>query len=313
MPPAPSDGGTAAAFAAVVCTRNRAAQLHRTLRALAEQPGGFDVHVVDQSDEPDADLEQMAADWPRLSVIRDSGRGLSRSRNIGWQEARAEWVVYVDDDCIPDPDWSDELTRVIAENPEAELIGCYVEDPEEPSATHVSVSAFRPTEEKLVRGRWVRPWYIGLGACHAVRRETLARFGGYDVRLGPGAPDFPGCDDMDFNYRLLRSGGVACVTPRARVLHEQWRTHEELPSLFRGYCRAWGGFCTKYLRTGDLTGALWLILIELESIARFFASGILRRSRLRVGLSAPMASGLASGLARGSRRDWSGGGPTQPS
>ena len=28
---------------------------------------------------------------------------------------------------------------------------------------------------------------------------------------------------MDFNYRFLRSGGTAFVTPRPRVLHDQWR------------------------------------------------------------------------------------------
>jgi GT2 family glycosyltransferase len=309
MKPPPSEDGRRAPFSAVVCTLNRPEQLHRTLEALRRQRHEFEVRVVDQSDEPDPELERLTEEWSGLSVTRDPGKGLSRARNIGWRASDAEWVVYVDDDCIPDPDWSEQLSAVIAEHPEAELTGCYVEDPEEPSGTHVSVSAFRPAEEREVRGRWTRPWHIGLGACHAVRRETLARLGGYDERLGPGAPDFPGCDDMDLNYRLLRGGGTACVTPRVKVLHEQWRTNEQLPGLFRGYCRAWGGFCAKYLRSRDIAGGLWLILIELESIARFLASGLMRRSRLRVSLTAPMTWGLISGMARGSRRRWSEGGP----
>jgi GT2 family glycosyltransferase len=314
MPPKAAEYGESQRFSVVVCTRNRSRQLHRTLAALVDQTdAGFDIHVVDQSDESDLELERMASEWPELSVTRDPGRGLSRSRNIGWRQARVPWVVYVDDDCLPDSDWADQLSAVIADHPEAELIGCYVEDTEPPSAAHVAVSVFRPTEEMLLRGRWIRPWHIGLGACQAVKRETLARLGGYDERLGPGVPDFPGADDMDFNYRLLREGGTACVTPRARVLHEQWRSREELPTLFRGYCRAWGGFCMKHLMTRDLAGGLWLVLMELESIARFFASGIFRfRSRLRAGLVGPMLTGLISGIVKGARRRWQEGAPAGP-
>ena len=147
MPQNAPDTSSPDKFTAVVCTRNRPDQVHRTLRALSDQSCAFEVHVVDQSDQTDDELDRMAAEWPNLRVTRDPGRGLSRSRNIGWRAANTPWVVWVDDDCIPDPDWAEQLLAVIRAQPEAELIGCYVEDPEEPSATHFSVSAFRPTEE----------------------------------------------------------------------------------------------------------------------------------------------------------------------
>jgi GT2 family glycosyltransferase len=305
MPNTPVEKEGPTMFAVVVCTRNRPQHLPRTLEALEVQTDrGFHTFVVDQSDQPDAELERRAAERADLTVLRDRGRGLSRARNVGWRHAASEWVVYVDDDCLPEPGWARELTIAIRDHRQAEMIGCYVFDHEPPSRDHVRVSVFEPSEEKLVRGRWTKPWEIGLGACIAIKRDALSRLGGFDERLGPGVSEFPGADDMDFNYRFLRSGGVAYVAPRARVLHNQWRTKEMLPALQHGYHRATAGLCMKLVKTGDVAGGLWLWWVEWVQTARFLASGIRRRSRLRVALVWPMILGTLSGTLKGMTRSW---------
>jgi GT2 family glycosyltransferase len=294
----------AADFTVVVCTRNRPLQLARAVDALrAQSRSDFAVTVVDQGDEP---LQEPASEKaPPVKVIHDSGTGLSRAGNIGWRDATTEWVVFLDDDCVPEPDWAERLGEALTAHPEASLVsGNVLEHDPPPGDDYLRVSVFEVSAEELRGGRWTRPWHIGLGACMAVRRSELERLGGFDERFGPGIPEFPGAGDMDFNYRYLRSGGVAFVTPRPRVLHEQWRMPAELGPLYRGYMSAWSGFAMKHLRGGDFLGGLWLWSLGVRDAARMLSSAARRRSTLRLRVFGWKVRGLASGTVKGLARSW---------
>jgi len=213
-------------FTVAICTRNRSEILRATLDALEPQlDGRFRVLVVDQSDAPDAELLRRR-EPPEFTVIRDSGRGLSRARNIAWRSAQDPWVVH----------------------------------------------------------------------------DRAARWLGR--ALGAGPTLFPSAEDMDFNYRLLRAGGVAFVTPRVRARHEQWRAPHELGQHLGGYMEGWSGFAMKHLRSGDLLGGLWLWHWGLRDTARMFGSAAKRRSLLRLRIAAYKAAGLARGTWRGAWRSW---------
>ena len=114
-------------FSVVICTRNRAEHLARTVDSLREQPGArFPIVVVDQSDSPDASLERRADEDALLTVIPDTGRGATRARNLGCRAVESEWVVFLDDDCRPEPDWATEFDRAVREHPEAALFSGHV-------------------------------------------------------------------------------------------------------------------------------------------------------------------------------------------
>ena len=98
------------------------------------------------------------------------------------------------------------------------------------------VTVFPVQHARWERGRWTRPGALSFGVCFAVQRRTIDRLGGWDERLGPGVPDFPAADDMDFNYRLLRAGGRAWLSPAPRAEHDQWRGWRSA-RLYRGYVR----------------------------------------------------------------------------
>jgi GT2 family glycosyltransferase len=138
----------------------------------------------------------------------------------------------------------------------------------------------------------------------AVRRDVAGRLGGWDERLGAGTPEFPAAEDMDFNYRLLRAGEAALVTPRMRAHHDQWRTHDETVRLYEGYARSWAAFAMKHVRTGDRRGGLWLWSIGVRSQTRMWASAVRHRSRLRARVGAAQTRGLLGGTLRGLARAW---------
>jgi len=284
-------------LAVAVCTRNRPQRLRASLAALErEAAAGFDLVVVDQSEHP-------MPDGP-VRVISDAGRGLSRARNVALRETRSEWIAFVDDDCTVEEGFGRALLDELSAHPEADWVSGNVGGNTTRSGDVPLVTTFRVDRERVRSGRWTLPGSIGYGVFFAVRRDVAERLGGWDERLGPGVPDFPGADDMDFAYRLLRSGGVALLSPRVRSMHEQWRTPEQVVALQGGYLRAWAGFAMKHLRSGDVAGGLWLWGWGLADVLDMAKSALGRRSRLRARLAAAKLRGLAEGTAAGLRRRW---------
>ena len=295
-------------FAVLIATRNRPEVLEGTLAALSAQSlGGFDVVVVDQSDALDPMLSRRIDEDAQLTVIRDTGRGLSRARNLGWPRVTADWVVFLDDDCRPEAEWAGALQRALAAHPEASVVSGEVlagNAPTHASHEHIPVTVSHIPEPRVLSGRWTRPWDIGFTVCMAARRSVVAQLGGFDERLGAGVAEFPSAEDMDFNYRLLRAGEVAYVTPDVRAHHDQWRGPDELGSHFRGYMTGWSGFAMKHLRSGDVLGGLWLWSYGVRDTARMFASALRRRSWLRLQVAWMKLLGLGVGTARGCARSW---------
>jgi GT2 family glycosyltransferase len=292
-------------FAVVVCTRNRPASLARTLDALEQQsPGGFSLVVVDQSDARDPALEARAGANGRLRVIGDRGRGLSRARNVAWRATAEDWLVFVDDDCLVSPGWAAALESELRAHPDAEMVTGHVGPRGGLDGESVHVTVFPVESAGWRRGRWTPPGALSFGVCFAVQRRVVDRLGGWDERLGPGVPDFPAADDMDFNYRLLRAGGGAWLTPAPRAEHDQWRRAEDLPGLYRGYVAAWSGFAVKTFRTGDRLGGVWLWLYGVVDVLHELKTAAEERSRLRLRLTGSKLAGLIAGTRRALERPW---------
>ena len=286
-----------------VCTRDRPRQLVATLAALErERPAGaagFELLLVQQGEQAPADQGSGLA-----RVITDAGRGLSRARNIALREATTEWIAFVDDDCLVEHGFGAALVSELEDHPEAQWLSGHVGAGHDTGSDLPLVATFAVARDRTLSGRWTLPGSIGFGVFFAVRCDTARRLGGWDERLGPGVPDFPAADDMDFAYRLLRSGGVAVLSPRVRVVHEQWRSPRELVALQRGYLRAWSGFAMKHVRRGDVAGGLWLWSWGVLDVLDMAKSALGRRSRLRARLCVAKLRGLAEGTALGLRRRW---------
>jgi len=287
----------------VICTRDRPASLLRTLQALDSQSDSdFAVVVVDDSVPPDPGAAARCGD--RFSVVPGGFVGLSRARNLGWRHAGPGWVLYLDDDVVPRPDWVFEMRKAMRAHPEATFVSGPVTARPAEEAEELAVTVHPVPCERILRGRWNPPWNIGFTLAMAVHRAELERLGGFDERLGPGVAAFPSAEDMDFNYRFLRSGGVALVTPGPQAEHEQWREVTALGPHFRGYMAGWSGFSTKHLRTGDPLGGLWLWCLGFRDVARMSASAVRRRSRLRLWIASHKLRGLVTGTARGLTSRW---------
>jgi GT2 family glycosyltransferase len=183
-----------ASFDIVVPTLGRPT-LHVLLPALA-RPGprpGRILIVCDRVDPASVRLDAVPPDVAsRCIVLASPRRGPAAARNAGWRAARAEWVVFLDDDVVPSPEWLTDLN--------ADLLAAAPSVAGSQGRIDVPVPSWRrPTDwERNIAGLAHARWAT---ADMAYRRTVLEGLNGFDER-------FPRAyrEDADFGLRVVRAG-----------------------------------------------------------------------------------------------------------
>lgn len=182
-------------YALVVPTVGRPS-LAALLDALAAGggPAPADVVIVDDRADADGPLDVgtlAASGWP-VRAVRSGGRGPAAARNAGWRAAGTEWIVFVDDDVLPAPDWPARLAEDLSGLP-ADVGG---------SQGRVRVplpAGRRPTDAErntanLADAAWIT-------ADMAYRRAALAGVGGFEERFARAYRE-----DADLALRVKDAG-----------------------------------------------------------------------------------------------------------
>jgi HAD superfamily hydrolase (TIGR01662 family) len=148
------------------------------------------------------DLQWAHSPWP-ITSLRTGGRGPAAARNAGWRTARTPWVVFLDDDVLVSPDWSDCLHRdLLAATPTTGGVQARVRVP--------APEDRRPTDwERNTAGLAAAKW---ITADMAYRRAALAQVAGFDER-------FPRAyrEDADLAVRVRRAGWTLMRGQRVTV------------------------------------------------------------------------------------------------
>ena len=97
----------------VIPTRDRPAALAAALAAISAQTiaSALEVVVVDDGSQDEERIDEILRSQPRARLIRIDASGPSVARNVGAERARAELLLFTDDDCLPAPDWAERLTE----------------------------------------------------------------------------------------------------------------------------------------------------------------------------------------------------------
>ncbi len=188
----------------IIPTCHRPAQLARCLAgvfAAAQRWTACSCEVIVTDDSRDERTRQVVESrFPCATWTRGPQRGPAANRNHGAREARGEWLVFVDDDCEPTPEWlgafGTALTRQDVEVLEGRTL-C-PNAPDSPSVERV---------ENLPGGVF---WSCNLAIC----RTTFDWLGGFDEDFAEA-----GGEDMEFAWRLRRHGCRTAFVPDALVVH----------------------------------------------------------------------------------------------
>lgn len=239
----------------VIPTLGRPEVLDNCLSALARQTyKSFEVVVVSGDREG---LHSLGASYPQLTlrIVAQDAPGLVAARNRGLQEARADRVSFIDDDCVPSPEWAGQLVRTFSQDASIGGVSGPTQIPED-SRQKRDILAFhqRLTQPGVWRllggiyssvvlenqpravGRIFKSGAFSLGANYAdalnlpeetqvdyleacnmsFRRDALLAAGGFASCYG-GIGDW---SEPDAAFRIRAQGLKLIFNPRAVVIHK---------------------------------------------------------------------------------------------
>jgi glycosyltransferase involved in cell wall biosynthesis len=229
----------------VIATRNRAASLAGTLRALLDQESGspYEIVVADNgSTDETARVVEAAAARGRVPVtyVREDRPGKPFALNAATARARGRLVAFTDDDVLPSRRWLAALARAVEREGADFVAGRIVPLWEAPPPAWLSPALYGVlgTPDAGIERRRIRAdeneHIMPIGANMAVRRAVLDRIGGWDPDLGKLEGTLRTGEDHDLFCRMLAAGFAGVYEPEALV-------HHRVPAdrLRRSYFRRW--------------------------------------------------------------------------
>lgn len=200
---------TAPLFSVILPTRNRLDKLPRALASVEQQTlRSFELLVIDDGSSDGtgeylerARLEGTFSGIPELILIRNAdGGGAGKARNQALEQARGEFIAFLDDDDIWLPDYLEQQALRFRQHPEAaactaahvefDADGAEHEPDLVPLLTHDSTLVHLVTES-----------FVHSMSVLAARRSAFERIGRLDTSLAV-------CHDWDWCIRLLLAGKI---------------------------------------------------------------------------------------------------------
>ena len=112
-------------FSIIIPSFNRKAQLATCVQGIKNQTlaaSQFELIIVDDgSSDPISSSDLDISPVPRLLV--QSNKGPAAARNYGASVARGTFLIFIDDDCTPDPNWLLAIHTQLSKTPDALLGG----------------------------------------------------------------------------------------------------------------------------------------------------------------------------------------------
>ena len=197
---------------AVIPTRDRAADLARTLTALGRAGEGVrgEVVIADNGSRGGAAAPgTLSCGWPVRVIVLGENRGAA-ARNAAAEAARGQWLLMLDDDSAPArPGWAACLADAA---PGTAAIG----------------GDIRLTDGKREAGG-LPEVFVGCGAL--VRRAAFLETGGYDASFG-----YYG-EETDLCARLIASGWRITHDARLRVVHRRSERGRDIGTIVERLAR----------------------------------------------------------------------------
>lgn len=205
-------------FSVIIPTCNRNGMLECCLVRLAPGAqelvsGQYEVIVADDSSRGEARGVTLEK-YPWAKWVRGHGRGPAANRNNGATHARGSWLVFLDDDCLPDPALLSAYAEAIARCPATQVFEgrIYSDRPRK------SLAETAPINEQGGH----------LWSCNFSLKKTLFdSMGGFDERF-----PYPAMEDVDFRLRLRQRAEQFVFLPQAAVCHP-WETRSMLKAVAR--------------------------------------------------------------------------------
>ncbi len=199
----------------IVCTYNRARLLKRLLESLLCQTAPvdtFEIIVVDDGsgDDTAGVCREMMERMPNMRYLPlESNSGLGAAGNHGAAAARGQYLLFTDDDCIPDPGWIEKMCAVLRDSPIA--AGTMVSPRSNYFKLCHNIAQFYP----FMPGQKAAKLDFIAGANMGIQAGIVDEIGGFN----PGTI----IPDMEYILRARQKGFTITYAAEAVVTHDPQR------------------------------------------------------------------------------------------
>jgi GT2 family glycosyltransferase len=210
----------------IICTRNRAEMLEKTLDSLFSPINltlpDWEVLVVETSTDATKDVCQTFQQrFPRhFRFLSEQKLGKSHALNTGVSAANGDILALADDDVRFTPDYIQAINTVLNTYPADAVQGRVLLDCEGGYPDWLGTGDFAQMADLQDFGNEVKEWTGTLcGTNMIVRAEIFRKSGGYAPELGP-SPDGVGMwEDTEISLRMRQAGCRMIYAPQILVWH----------------------------------------------------------------------------------------------
>lgn len=171
----------------------------------------FEIIVSDDS-HTNSTKELISQHYPNVTWIRGPKRGPAANRNNGARFANGEWLIFIDDDCLPNENLLTNYNTAIGSYPAILIF-------------EGKISVDRPqrafNEESPVNEFGGYLWSCNF----AIKKEFLFSINGFDENF-----PFAAMEDVDLEYRIKKLGAEIVFVKGAEVIHP-WRVQKNVYSI----------------------------------------------------------------------------------
>ena len=214
----------------IIPTHNRSDALAETLKRFAAQgfAESWELIVVNNNstDDTDAVVARLQKDFPvSLKLVHEKKPGPAAARNAGARAARGEYLLFIDNDILTEPDFLARHYKRLLENP-----GCWI----------VNQLANLPEQRATVFGEFREQFYpmlprdaelseaegiAGQGA--SMPRRDFENLGGYDEKFFVASGE-----DRELAMRAQAAGIKILLDPSIVTVQNDWAG-----ASIRDYCQ----------------------------------------------------------------------------
>lgn len=212
----------------IICTYNREKYIYECLSRLASNTvkDSFEIILVNNNstDNTAAECERFVEDYKPANYhyFLETQQGLSFARNRGIQEAKGDWLVFLDDDAMVEPDYIASLQKHLSAHLETGAFGGQIVPLFEEGEPEWYSKWSMGFVSALDRGNTVHPFpsnKFPIGANMGIRREVINRVGTFNTALGRTGNNLLAGEEKDLFNRIHAAGYSILYFPDIQVHH----------------------------------------------------------------------------------------------
>ena len=208
----------------LICTYNRCEILAECLDSLTRQtasPNDFEVLVINNNspDQTQQVAESFIGKVPNLRVLIEPQQGLSYARNRAYEEARAEWVLYLDDDALASENLVERALWTIEHHDYKMFGGVALPWYKYPKPYWYKDKYLATNELPYKTVSKIHGNQFAIGCIMVIHKPTLVKYGGFDVRLGMTGDKIAYNEEVELQKRLRAEGIAIAHDPELFIQH----------------------------------------------------------------------------------------------